>query len=316
MRYLLAIDAGGTKCETLFVGEDGALIGQGRAVLPGLGGRHPRSVMQAVRQAMPAAPTDCTELHVAAIGEFMPATVLDAAQPYRSVAHNVHEEDSAFCQADVRHGLVVLSGTGAFVFARLPNGRKVQLDALGPLLGDHGGGYQIGLAAMRAVMQHDWHPRHQTSLLEPVLTALGMFSLRHMIGLNDLQVPRDRVAQLAAVVDAAARAGDAIARRILEAAAADLAETFRDMVDKLGIARDELAVIGTGGVLVRSAIYREQFLSLARTIAPGYTFRMLDLPPVTGTALVGLQRMGIADERAARTRLLADVTDSGMAPKA
>src|SRR5205085_11071904 len=48
-------------------------------------------------------------------------------------------------------GIVLIAGTGSIAWARLPDGSPIRAGGLGPVLGDGGSGYAIGLDALRAV---------------------------------------------------------------------------------------------------------------------------------------------------------------------
>ena len=50
-----------------------------------------------------------------------------------------------------RSGILVIAGTGSIIWARTKTGQMVRAGGWGALLGDEGGGFQIGLAALRAL---------------------------------------------------------------------------------------------------------------------------------------------------------------------
>ncbi|HEY3285087.1 MAG TPA: BadF/BadG/BcrA/BcrD ATPase family protein [Armatimonadota bacterium] len=302
MRHLLAIDAGGTKCEALLLSEEGQVLGRGRCDIGhpesgrGLGGcgRSADTVAQAVRQALASAPT-ASELHVAGWGMAADALKGLAGPGVEVIRHGFGESEGALALAGSRAGVVALAGTGALAYARATDGRELLLDALGPLLGDHGSAYHLGLMAVRAVAQAGWHPRHRTSLEEPVLRTCAAlvgdpphFSLVHF-----MLEPRDRaeLACLARLVDEHANAGDSVAQGLLRTAADALAETVWDVVDRLGIAQAELPLVGTGSVATRSRIYWARLCERAHGFAPRLQPILPSLPAVAGVALALASRM-------------------------
>lgn len=314
MDALLAVDAGGTKCEALLVGPDGALLGWGlcRAEDPTSGtswggkGRSKESTLSALRRALgehrPAS------LTVSGLGRW---DVPELAQPYtpgevRAVP--VAEWDAPLALAGVDWGVVVLSGTGAFVHGAAPDGERLHLDSLGPLLGDYGSGSMIGWMALRAVARHHWSPRHETALTEAVGAVLGIDV--HEKGLGRLvdfaHKPHDRavVAQLARYVDEAARTGDAVASRILAEAAAAQAEVVRDVVDRLALAEVAFPLVAAGSVATRSALYWAHLCAAVAGFAPRAEPVVPAGPQVLGTALRALGRIGLEHWR---ERLRAEV---------
>ena len=308
-RYVLAIDAGGTKCDAILVREDGIVAGWGRAAPPGIGGRHPAAMTEAFEGAMNALPEGAAAVHIGCSGPALPKDLTGTSRAIRFVSYPIKEWEAALCQANHEWGVVALSGTGAFVAAVTADGRQLRLDGVGPLLGDYGSAYEIGLAAMRAAMRSSWHPRHKTTLLEPVLETLGLEAAREMIPLNDVHVGRDRVARIAVAVDRAAAAGDAVASAIIEQAAASLAGTLRDVVEMLEIRSEPYPLVGAGGVIVGSARFWQAFCRLAAEIAPAFKPEVIRLPPVAGVALYALQRMEGIDLETARKNLLASVQE-------
>ncbi|MCX7915401.1 MAG: hypothetical protein N3A53_03750 [Verrucomicrobiae bacterium] len=86
-----------------------------------------------------------------------------------------------------------------------------------------------------------------------------------------------------------------MAKRILQSAACELAMTVRDMVDHLGIARDDCACIGMGSVLARSDVYWEAFRDAVRGFAPRFQLVRVVEPLVLGFALAALDELhGVA----------------------
>jgi len=300
MRCVLAVDSGGTKSDALLVREDGVALGWGHATYqsPGSGrsvvgsGRALSTIAQAMRQAM--GHTSCDELIIAGIGGMLSFPLWEELKISAFRLQRVMEFEPSFQLADVEAGVVALAGTGALVFGRTTDGRATHLDGLGPLLGDYGGGYQIGLLAMRAVAKAHWHLRHQTLLTDAVLQAFNYTSavwpVQRLVDLMLQNPDRAVVAGLAPLVNEAALAGDAIARGILEEAAEGLAETTRDLVAHLEIATDAYPLIGQGSIAARSDIYWEHYCTCVHTFAPAFTPIRFDLPPAVGMALFALKR--------------------------
>lgn len=314
MRCVLGIDSGGTKCDAILVADDGTAVGWGRCDVAspesgrgwGGSGRSMPSIRHAVSQAMEGVELD--ELHVVGAIEWVPAGFLREGHPVKIQVHGLPgEAAAALALVGETVGVVVLAGTGAFVYGKTREGREALLDALGPMLGDYGGGYQIGSLAVRAAAKSGWNPRHQTSLAPVIHKACGINEAeprgRSLIGF--MYEPHDRaeIAAFAKLVDFEAEAGDRIARAILEKAAADIAETLRDVVDRLGIANDEYAMIGTGGVATGSRTYWQHFCALAKEFAPGLKPVISDLPAVLGTVLPTLRALAATDPQAMESRL-------------
>jgi len=304
MQCVLAIDAGGSKCDALVVTLAGDAVGWGRCSVkelgsgrgPGGSGRSATTVRRAMLQALEqVGGAQILEVAGYGVGSEQVRGHFGPAVRFRGV----REHDAALALVGAEAGIVALAGTGAFVYGRRPDGADLHLDALGPLLGDYGSGYHIGLMAIRAAARASWHPRHATSLAEPVVQACSAFRpnrarfslVEYMLGNPD----RAEIASLAELVDAHAEAGDAVARQILITAADELAETLWDVVDRLSLANEHLPLVGTGGVLTGSRRYWEHFCDRCKEIAPGLEPVRAPGPLVAGVAFLALKGLGIAD---------------------
>lgn len=292
MRYLLAVDAGGTKCQALLTTLAGEVLGQGVCSVDdpesgqawGGSGRSPESVRTAVRRALgdrrPAA------LLTAGLGPWP----LDSPSPaLESVP--VQEWEPGLALAGVTAGVVTLAGTGAFVHGSTRDGRQLHLDGLGPRLGDYGSGSQIGELALRAAARADWAPRHATLLRELVCDALGL-RVHELVAYA--HAPRDRaeIAALARLVDTAAEAGDAVAHGLLTTAADAQAEVVRDVVDGLALADEAYPLVAMGSVATRSRLYWQRLCARVAQFAPQFAPVCPQAPAVVGVALKVLASHG------------------------
>jgi glucosamine kinase len=98
-------------------------------------------------------------------------------------------------------GIVVSAGTGAVVFGADEYGEKFYADGWGPILGDEGGGYWIGVEALRVTCRTLDGRSHQTRLVAPVLETMGVQDgdeLTRYVYSPDCT--RDKIAALARVV--------------------------------------------------------------------------------------------------------------------
>ncbi len=317
-RLILAVDRGGSKCDALVCREDGTALAAGRSGIddpeggrgPSGSGRSRRSLERAVSAALQGLAPG--ELH-----HNIPAEPGPPIEPLRggldAVWHPVREQDCPMALAGLEWGIAAIAGTGALVYARSPEGREVLLDGLGPELGDHGGGYQIGREAMRAAACSGWSHRRRTSLADPVYRACigegpeesGRRLVDYSLGTRD----RAEIAALARIVDCEAEKGDRVARRILENAAEDLAGTILDAAEAAGLLRGECVVALAGGVGANSRLYGEHLQAVLSRTAPNLRVARVPQAPVVGAALVILRQLAPDDYARRRARLLETAPD-------
>ena len=122
-------------------------------------------------------------------------------------------------------GVVVIAGTGSIAFGRNADGRTARAGGWGYIFGDEGGAFHLVRRALRAVLRHEegWGP--PTRLRDSLLEATGATDandLLHRWYTEDY--PRDRVAALAPLVEAASTEGDEVAHNILMSSAHNLAK--------------------------------------------------------------------------------------------
>jgi N-acetylglucosamine kinase-like BadF-type ATPase len=301
MDHILALDAGGSKCDAVVIRPDGTIAGWAKASVPGVGGR----ALSAVRDAVSAAfrGVDGGELLVAVVGSNLPLDFLHNMNRHQARVVAYHEPDPGFALAGCEHGIILTSGTGAFCYGQMPNRRWRWLDGHGPVLGDFGSGHDIGLRALQAVMRSLWHPRHDTALRGPVCAQLGIDHPLALHGTSLFCQDRSLVASLARLVDEAANAGDAVACSILDDAADALAETFADVVVAVTVADEPFAAIGVGSVIRHSDRYAHRLSARISEIAPYATFHRIPEPPVIGLGVLALRHLHNSDAAVQISRL-------------
>jgi N-acetylglucosamine kinase-like BadF-type ATPase len=315
---VLAIEAGGTKCEALLLSVEGTALGF-HAVYPGETsgtggygrGREAAAVLEAAKGAVKAVHPDGT-LHLVN-GLLLSGDIRNWLGAERVLLWSAGEAESALAWAGVDEGLVALSGTGAFGHLRVKD-RVWHADGLGPLLGDRGGAYQIGREGLRAVFRPGGAP---TALREELVRFAGLSSRdnleKEMVPLSvRMFADRTAVAHYAAMVDRTARAGDPVAVAILEQAADDLAGTLRHLVNQADAADCALPMIGSGGVIRHSNIFWDRLVRQVAAFLPRVRPLRQDVPQVVGRALAGLEqviRSGACnvDLAASRERLLSSL---------
>jgi N-acetylglucosamine kinase-like BadF-type ATPase len=196
-------------------------------------------------------------------------------------------------------GLIVIAGTGSIAFGRNGAGKTARAGGWGYIFGDEGGGFDIARQALRAALRHEegWGP--PTALREMLLQETGSSGANEALHrLYTSEFPRPRIASLAKAVDRIAAEGDAVAIRILETAAHQLATLAGAVRGQLFGPNEPAQVACIGGVF-RSVRVLERFRVLVE-LDPANRLA----PPVYGPAAGAL----IEAYRAAN----ADVSLSGV----
>ena len=169
-------------------------------------------------------------------------------------------------------GVVTIAGTGSIAFGRNSVGRTARAGGWGYIFGDEGGAFDLVRKAVRAALRFEegWGP--PTALCDALLHAAGAGNNGSSGNINDLlhrfytgEFPRARVAAFAPLVDEVARAGDAIARDILNDAAQSLATIAAAVREQL-FAPAEIVTMSYAGGVFRSAMLLERFRLLVELV--------------------------------------------------
>ncbi len=296
MRYALGIDGGGSKCDAVLIDENGTVTGWGRG-----GPTHPfydspQTVAASYAEAVSRALDGLQQAEIWVGGHFPPGPVRDAiAAAGRIIGHRpAGEVEMAFASAQRQWGIIVLAGTGSFVFGRTAEGRTIHAGGLGPVLGDYGSAYSIGLLGLRAAFASRWAQARSTTLAQALPQALGADSLRAVFDIVYQEgLSRRQIASLARVVDQQARAGDRIAIMCLKTAADQLADIAVDVINELDMHDIDFPLIAVGSVAQCSHIWWEQVCRRLTAIAPGAFPIVPVIQPATAAALLALREMGL-----------------------
>src|SRR5665213_947749 len=121
-------------------------------------------------------------------------------------------------------GVIAIAGTGSIAYGCNVEGRTARAGGWGYVFGDEGGAFDIVRQAVRASLRKEEGWGHATTLREALLEATGASDVNDLLHrFYTPAYPRARIASYAALVDEAARNGDAAAREILHNAAQALA---------------------------------------------------------------------------------------------
>ncbi len=323
---VVAIDGGGTKTLSLLAEADGTVIGIGRGgplnalfVPPD---EAIRSVRQATIGALSEAGAECADvlvLYASAPGasrDIVDAGIAGLIRPTR--LETAGDELAVLTGALLDEaGVVVLAGTGSFAVGRggrwnrdiqaAGDGSRRRVAARhkivtrggwGPLLGDEGSAYAIGLAALRAAALSFDNRGEHTSLCE---LALEHFSAPRAWSLATMPMNREQIASFAVRVSEASAAGDSVASEILAQAGRDLGRLGVSVLREIarlvepgepGCAIGTLATL-TGGVSRAAARLVEAFRDEISSFSPDVQIVPPQFSPAGGALLVALEIAGL-----------------------
>jgi N-acetylglucosamine kinase-like BadF-type ATPase len=306
---VLAIDGGNSKTDVALIGWDGTVL----AALRGPGASHEHYGIDGalsrlaglIREVAEKAGIDAPGIvapHASAClagadlpeeEEALTAALLSGGWSHTAVAVN---DTFAILRGGVDEpwGVAVTCGAGINCVAVAPDGAIARYLALGTLTGDWGGGRGLGKAVMWHAMR-GWDGRGPATALGDALAArFGLASVRDVaVAVHKGVLGESDLTRLTTVLFAVAADGDPVARSLVDRQAAEICAMATAAMRQLGMAPAGVPVVLGGGVLESRdpLLHAEIERQLAET-APGADVRLLDVPPIAGAALLGLDYVG------------------------
>jgi len=270
---LAGVDAGATTTRAVAVADDGRVVGRASA---GPGNPHNAGVKEAaaaiaraVREAAGGPIPDLVVAGVAGIEDPAIKEGLRAALVTMHAAGKIHLAsdaeialDGAFLGAP---GIIVVAGTGSVSWGRDARGNEARAGGWGHILDDAGSGYDVGRAALGAVLREHDGRGGATALTHRVLSALHLAGPEQIVGAARGMTPA-QMAGLAPLVMDAAELGDTMAAAIVREAGRHLAEMAAAVWRGLRFAGAH-PVAGIGG-LFGHAVLRSAFAGGLRRACP------------------------------------------------
>ena len=297
--HVLGIDAGGTKTCCLLANERGEILAEARGGGANLQSAGELEVEKVLHGVMDAVLTDhdvrpdAICLGIAGVDRPSDAAVVqDIMRRIGHKARTLVVNDALVALvagAGDKPGVVIVAGTGSIAYGTAAAGRAARAGGWGYLLGDEGGGFWIGRAALSAAVREYDGRGPATLLTQMVLAQMALDSptqLIHEIYYRDLH--RQAIAGLAALVDRAADAGDAIAKDILARAGTELTSAAASVIARLGMRGDVFPTILAGGIFRGLPSLARDVTSRLSEVAPRSPVRILDVEPAIGAVRLAL----------------------------
>ena len=331
---VLAVDGGNSKTDVALVGADGSLLASVRG--PGLDAQHdgvPETVgvlgglvAKAAARAGHAAGDGPVARHLsacvanadlpeeeervaAALRERGWASTVTVANDTFAVLRAGLPDDGTPVPGDpaapaAHWGVGVTCGAGINCVGVAPDGRTWRFLSLGNISGDWGGGWGLGDEALWHAIRDEDGRGEPTALRGALLAHFGTGTLYDVaVGLHRGTIEPVAVAALVPAIFACAAQGDRVARDLIARQADEVGRMVLATVRHLDLTGLPVPVVLGGGVLAA----RDPLLTTAVTgglavAAPAATVTIIDVAPVAGAALLGLDEVAAGPAACARLR--------------
>ena len=195
-------------------------------------------------------------------------------------------------------GVAVTCGAGINCVGVAPDGQVTRFLALGTLTGDWGSGGGLSEQVMWWSMRAEDGRGPDTALRPATAAHFGLPTVSDVaIAVHKRQIGRDELLGLTTVLFDVALAGDQVARDLLERQAEEIALMALTAMRRLGLTGAGTPVVLGGGLLTaRNPLLNAAIERHLAAAAPGAVPRVVEVPPVTGAALLGLDFLGAGQE--------------------
>jgi N-acetylglucosamine kinase-like BadF-type ATPase len=321
---VLAIDGGNSKTDVALVSSDGALLATARG--PGInshqvGADQTALILDAVVKEAAASGrimgSGWVALYTVAClanadlpedeAELTAAVQAQGWSPAATVVNDTFAilRTGLVDETQPHWGVAVVCGAGINCVGVAPDGRVTRFLALGTISGDWGGGEGLGLEVLWHAARAEDGRGPDTLLTGHVISHFGVERVEEVtIGIHKGKIDDDELIGLAPVLLRAADQGDQVARTVVKRLAEEIsvmAITAMRRLDLPGLPTP--VVLGGGVVTARNPLLMDGITARLAEAAPQAQVRVIDVPPVVGAALLGLDH--VQAPPAAETRLRA-----------
>jgi N-acetylglucosamine kinase-like BadF-type ATPase len=297
--HVLGIDAGGTKTVCFLADERGQVVAEARGGGANLQAAGELQVEKVLHQVMDEAIGD-RDVRPAAICLGIAGVDREAdAEAVRGIMRRIGFKTRTLVVNDAlialvagagdRPGVVVVAGTGSIAYGRDGGARAARAGGWGYLLGDEGGGFWIGRAALAAVVRQFDGRGPATLLTDLVLEQMRLANPTELIhAVYGGGVHRYAIASIAPLVQRAADDGDAVAAALVDRAATELSSAASSVITRLGMRGDPFPTVLAGGVFRGLPSLIGKVADHVAEIAPRSDVRQLEAEPALGAVTLAL----------------------------
>ena len=187
-------------------------------------------------------------------------------------------------------GVALIAGTGSIAWGKTRDGRIARAGGWGYLIGDEGSGFELAREALRAATQAADGRGEPTKLLVAILNYWELNSAMELVPrvYRSGLAPAD-IARLAPLVVRAAEEGDAVARRLIERAAAELANTVVGVARSLQLRDKKIPLALAGGLLLEAELLSKNLRAELTRRDDAFSPIVLVREPVVGAVRMAIE---------------------------
>jgi N-acetylglucosamine kinase-like BadF-type ATPase len=332
---VLAVDGGNSKTDVALIGTDGSILGVSRGgnsnhqgvSIDGTVAVLSELVRSAAAQAgLPATGLVAQHTSACLAGADLPSEEADLNRLVASLGWSETSEVLNDTFAVLRAGLDdgvsphwgigVVCGAGINCVGVAPDGRTTRFLSLGELSGDWGGGGALGPMALWWAVRAEDGRGPETELRKAVPAHFGLERVEDLvISVHLGKISHGELHGLVPVLFEVASRGDQVARDVLMRQAEEIFLMVEVAARRLGLTDPHVrggqpvpVVLGGSLMTARDPLLTGAIADRVTARIPDAMIRIVDVPPVAGAALLGLDHVGAPPSAAKRLRDGARVT--------
>jgi N-acetylglucosamine kinase-like BadF-type ATPase len=316
---VLAIDGGNSKTDVVLIGPDGSILASARGPGTSVDARRFDTskvvlddLVTAVARQAGINPTGEIAAHTSAFiaGVDLPEEEQRLADELAtrtwSRSTRVGNDTFAVLRAGTQRpwGVAVTCGAGINCVGVAPDGTQTRFLALGRFTGDWGGGLDMGVEVMWWAMRAEDGRGEPTALTTAVAEYFGRANVSEVaVGIHLGEIDTDDLIRLTHVLFQVSDAGDPVAMRLVDRLADEVSAMALVAMRRLDLTgQDTEVVLGGGLLMARNPRLVKGIADRVRAEAHGAQVGVVDVPPIAGAALLGLDHLGLDESAHKRLR--------------
>lgn len=316
VKYYLGVDIGSSKTHALIANETGEVIGTG---LSGPGNHQTvgydgmySALLDSINPAISAAGIHAGMLSGSGFGisgydwpSDKPKMLETISRLNLSGPLDIQNDAVVGLLAGTKEGwgLAVVSGSGCNCWGWDRGRRNIgRVTGMGILAGEAAGSTELVFRAMQRISQTWAHRGSKTNLSGVIAGYVGASDIEDLVeGYTTYRYKVD--GRAAPLIFEAARDGDEVALELVEWAGCELGELAKAVTRQLKFEDEAFEVVLVGSMFEAGEILIEPMRETIIELAPGANLVKLEVPPVVGAVLLGMEAGGITLKPDIRERL-------------
>lgn len=276
MNYVLAVEGGGTKTNSVIADENGNIIaksttGPSNFLIVGFE-KACENIIQGLQDCINNSKINNSDLKVAMLGLTGAGRKLDQDNMRKAFKDYSTSKgftfNSIIVDSDARisleaafpnkPGMILISGTGSIMFGKDGQGNLYRVGGWGRILGDEGSGFYIGKKGLISSIKQIDGRGEKTLLFDLISEKYNLNSLETII--KSIYTDNFDIAKIAPLVFEAAEKDDKIAKEILNEAADELLLHIETMLKKVNF-DDKIGLSFVGSIITNDNYIRRKIVN-------------------------------------------------------